>query len=138
MNRAILKGRLNKPICAIMTSLILVFSFFSLALPYQEADADGSAFVLITIFKKGVFQAGFANTGSCVGNICNVVIDTSNRYEALFKRDCGSPLAVAIPATSTSQEIVDCANARGPWHVEVSAQLNASHGSIVTVNVFPT
>jgi len=34
-----MKGRLNKPICAIITSLVLVLGTFAVVLPYQEAEA---------------------------------------------------------------------------------------------------
>ncbi len=37
-----MKGRLNKKICAIMTSLVLVLGTFALVLPYQEAEAQGT------------------------------------------------------------------------------------------------
>ena len=34
-----MKGHFNKPICAIMTSLVLILGTFALVLPYQEAEA---------------------------------------------------------------------------------------------------
>jgi len=120
-----------------MTSLVLVFSFFSLAFPPQEADADHTIVTgTFQIFKAGVPFATF-NSGNvnCAIAFCEVVIDIPKRFEALVKRDCGSISILVGLVASQTQKTVTCNNAKGPWDVKISVTINAVHGSTVAIRV---
>jgi len=135
------KGQLNEQIWAIMTSLVLVFGTLVIAFPVQEADADHiTANVQILIFKGSVNFATFTSSDvSCAGTPCDVSIDLPKRFEALFKRDCGSSTFSVSIAADTPDITTLCPDAKGPWGISVRGILNNdTHDSIVIVSVTAT
>jgi len=131
------KGQLNKQIWAIMTSFVLVLGTLVIAFPVQEADADHiTANGQILIFKGSVNFATF-NSGdvACSGTSCDVSIELPKRFEALFKRDCGSSTFSVSIAADTLDITTLCPDAKGPWGISVRGILDDTHDSIVTVSV---
>jgi len=82
-----MKGQFNKPICAIITSLVLILGTFAIAFPAQEANAGAGLPVKLTVTCKvkgneslifgqaGAFfmgekkaNLGFIFTSPCIGD----------------------------------------------------------------------
>jgi len=66
-------GRIKKPIGVIMTSLVLIFGTFALAIQYQEAEAAGPAFKCNIIISSGVLVA---NVVVPAGETCDISMFT--------------------------------------------------------------
>jgi len=138
-----MKGKFNKPICAIMTSLVLILGTFTLVLPYQKAEADHFQFVVFIIITKNgqPFVSYPAGPFPCTGVDCGEVeVDLNNRDKGRFNRWCASnpqPVVITSPAFSDNVECVG----KGPWKLIVLATLldepgaGAPHIPPVTVNV---
>jgi len=124
-----------------MTSLVLILGTFALVLPYQEAAADHSlAQARIEVTKNAspsghpLFISGIvlcSSTGPCI-----LEIDIPKRYEALFKRDCGSTSFTVFIAAGTTGISTFCPNANGPWGVNVLGFISNPHpAGIVEITV---
>ena len=146
LNRVILKGRLNKPICAIITSLVLVLGTFALVLPYQEAEASHDRLVtriemqrnMVTVVSPTPTEITDCETLNC-GHI---------HHDSLTKRDynrflrwCGTDEVPVVVPKFASSDFVEC-DGKGPWRIVITTTYQTSmsaapndHGNFVGATV---
>jgi len=130
-----MKGQFNKPICAIMTSLVLVLGTFALVFPPQDVMAHNNACGKIEILKNDEVVVTYEKCRGCTGNNCSMGIDISKRHEALFKRACGDSFTDHLIPMQTLQIIVDCDILHGPWDVRTTGTIDGTHGSNVLIRI---
>ena len=123
-----MKGHFNKPICAIMTSLVLILGTFALVLPYQEAEANHDRIrVQITIITPGPGNIIYLQTfPTACDPSCSVNLNLNNRDEGRFDRFCGPTEPVTVVAGQIAEQ-VDCFGP-GPWKIIVSVSLQDEGG----------
>ena len=118
---------IKKPICVIMTSLVLILGTFAIALPYQEAEAnDVVCDVTITLKKKGAitgvpFQVILNN---CANNSI-LTFNNPTRFDKLFERCVSSgdfPIFITSGGGHFSQY-----NCKGPFTIEIFALPTGAH-----------
>jgi hypothetical protein len=137
-----MKGHFNKPLSAILTSLVMIFGIFSLVLPYQEAEAaHNEIVVIIAIITPGpgtiIYSQVFPT--DCDPS-CSVNLNLNNRDEKRFDRWCGPTKDAFIPAGQFASGN-PCAGP-GPWSIAVNvgllkdgdSQAHNDNGITITVN----
>ena len=143
-----MKGHFNKPICAIMTSLILILGSFAVVFPFQEAEADHkNVSVTIALMKNGGVHTSYGPFYFPCGVECDVSIDLPTRDKLRFDRWCDSnPLPLVVPANS-QQLIKTICESKGPWDIRINIFVidkippfptGATHPTPITVNVEAT
>ena len=145
-----MKGRLNKPICAIMTSFVLILGTFAIAFPAQDAEATHvKVKAFIQLWRGSTMIDEWETIVTCDTLACGIVdVDIpTKRDEGRFLRWCGTDTKVmSIPDTASSV-VTNCnPNGNGPWQIRVgSALLNNDettnfndHGSNVVTSVIAT
>ena len=142
VNRVIMKGHFNKPICAIITSLVLILGTFAVVLPYQEAEAEHMKVkVQIWLNKNGQLHTTLGLFSIPCTPDCGIDIDLSNRDKKRFDRWCDSnPLPIMVPADTLFKNIT--CEGKGPWDIKMRVTLTAdnpsegkTHPTPITVNV---
>ncbi len=125
-------GRINKPICAIITSLVLILGTFAIVLPYQEAEADHvKVFVAITLTKNDAGHIFYGPIQVFCGVVCEADLNLNNRDDKRFSRWCPSdPQNVVVTAGNTLQNF-KC-NGKGPWDIVITVTLRDTGGALIT------
>ena len=121
-------GRIKKPICVIMASLVLILGTFAIALPYQEADAGvvvDKIQVQVIVWRGDTLVASYiVDISPSCGNTCAANLDLKNRDSHRFDRWCPSnPTDVVIDEDGFESIICD---GKGPWFIEVKARTLSS------------
>jgi len=135
-------GQLIKPIFAVMTSLVLIFSFAALAFPPQEADANHAGCnITVTIFRGStLLLTSDQNSFFDCPTGFNFDFNLNKRFERLFDRCFGSNPVINIDSDTGVSGItmMDC---KGPFMITVSGSIDieGGHGgSIIAVTVDAT
>jgi len=140
-----MKGQFIKPICAIMTSLVMILGTFALVLPYQEAEANHDQLRLQVLIIRGglpplisyveIIETGDTSYGT-------VEIDLNTRDLKRILRWCGTD---TFPLTINQGGLFDSTfcSAPGPWsaiiqinsQTDADANINHNHAGGVTATI---